>query len=194
VPETITPKHKLAIFCSGGGSNAEALMQYFTQHPSIEVAMLLSNKPDAFALQRAATHNIPTHTFTREAWKDGTVLQTLQSAQVTALVLAGFLWLVPDVYLQTYTDKVFNIHPALLPKFGGKGMHGLHVHEAVIAAGETETGITIHLCNAEYDKGNILYQSVCPVLTTDTAETLAARVLQMEHANYAKTIEKALLS
>ncbi|MBS1486163.1 MAG: phosphoribosylglycinamide formyltransferase [Bacteroidetes bacterium] len=183
-------KLKLAIFVSGSGSNAEAIITYFRQHPQIEVVLILTNNPEAYALQRAKKFNIPSIVFSKDQFRGGEVTQTLWQAEVTHIVLAGFLWLIPDVILSRYPHHIINIHPSLLPKFGGKGMYGIKVHQAVVAAHETETGITIHEVNSHYDEGKILAQVKCPVQPTDDAETVAANVLKLEHAHYPRVIER----
>ena len=169
---TQTPKHlntRLAIFASGSGTNAEEIMKRFQHHASIEVVLLLSNNAQAYALERAKKFNIPTKVFNRSIFRESEeVLIWLKEKNVTHIVLAGFMWLVPDYLTKSFSGKIINIHPALLPKFGGKGMYGMHVHEAVKAAGEKETGITIHEVNERYDEGEILFQATCVVDKSDT--------------------------
>jgi phosphoribosylglycinamide formyltransferase 1 len=185
---------RIALFASGNGTNAEVIMAAFQKHPSIEVALVLSNNADAFVLKRAQAHNIPTRIFTRTQFRESdTVIQWLQESNITHIVLAGFMWLVPDSLTKRYSGKIVNIHPALLPKFGGKGMYGMFVHEAVKAAGETETGITIHEVNEHYDEGKVLFQATCEVAATDTVEMIAHRVQQLEHLHYPKVIEQWVL-
>ncbi|WP_347157279.1 phosphoribosylglycinamide formyltransferase [Pontibacter chitinilyticus] len=186
-------KKNIVIFASGSGSNAQRLLEYFEHHPTICVAALFSNNPNAYALQRAETFHVPALLFSREAfYKTDTVLEQVQQFNPDLIVLAGFLWLVPQNLLQAYPDKIINIHPALLPRYGGKGMHGLHVHSAVVQAGDKESGITIHRINEEYDKGEFILQERCPVLPTDTPEELAARVLQLEHQYLPLVVEQLL--
>lgn len=185
-----SPQYRLAIFASGNGSNAEAIIQYFKNHPSIKVALVLSNNPDAFVLQRAKNAGIRAITFTREEYRQpGKLVHELSLENITHIVLAGFLWLVPDYLIKLYPDRIVNIHPALLPKFGGKGMYGSRVHEAVKLAGETETGITIHLVNEHYDDGRILFQASCPVEASHSASDIAKCVLALEHKHYPQVIE-----
>jgi phosphoribosylglycinamide formyltransferase-1 len=192
--EKVKNKKRIAIFCSGSGSNAEKIMQYFQAHAQIEVALLLSNRPQAYALQRAKKYNVPTVTFNKqEFYETHQVVKTLKVYQIDLVVLAGFLWLVPESLLAAFPQRIINIHPALLPKFGGKGMYGHHVHEAVKSAGETESGITIHVIDAEYDKGEVLLQASCKISPNDTAEEIAQKVLALEHQHFAPTIEKYLL-
>lgn len=186
---------RIALFASGNGTNAEVIMKAFQNHPSIEVALVLSNNAEAFVLKRAETYHIQTRVFTRNQFRESdTVLQWLEEAKITHIVLAGFMWLVPDSLIKKYSGNMVNIHPALLPKFGGKGMYGKFVHEAVKAAGETETGITIHEVNEHYDEGKILFQASCNVQVTDTPEIIAHHVQQLEHLHYPKTIERWILS
>ncbi|HEY0653484.1 MAG TPA: phosphoribosylglycinamide formyltransferase [Chryseosolibacter sp.] len=186
--------HRIAIFASGNGSNAEAIIQYFKGHKSIKVALVLSNNPDAYVLERAKAAGIPAHRFTREEYKQpGKVLEYLSQGGITHIVLAGFLWLVPEYLIKSYRDRIVNIHPALLPKFGGKGMYGSRVHEAVKLAGEKETGITIHLVNEHYDEGRVLFQKSCPVETHFSAMDIAKCVLLLEHKHYPEVIEKWVL-
>ena len=187
-------KKHIVLFASGSGSNAQQVMAYFKDHPQIKVVALFSNKADAYALKRAENFKIPAFSFTREAYQNGSLLQQVQSFKPDLLVLAGFLWLIPLDFLQALPNKIINIHPALLPKYGGKGMHGLHVHQAVIAAQEKESGITIHYVNEHYDQGASIYQHTCPVNPSDTPEQLAARVLELEHTYLPKIIEKLLKS
>lgn len=183
--KTVKQKTRLAVFASGSGSNAEALMRYFQNSAEAEVALVVCNKPGAGVLQKAAAYGVPTLIIERETFfrSDGYVSE-LQQRGIDFILLAGFLWKVPPVLIQAFPQRILNIHPALLPKFGGKGMWGHHVHEAVLAAGEKESGITIHYVDEQYDHGQHLHQATCPVLPTDTPETLAARVLQLEHAHY----------
>lgn len=187
---TNTQAHRIAIFASGSGTNAEEILKRFQHHTSIEVVLLLSNNPQAFALERAKKYNVPSKVFTRSQFRETEeVLTWLIERETTHIVLAGFMWLMPEYLIKAYPGKIINIHPALLPKFGGKGMYGMHVHEAVKAAGENETGITIHEVNERYDEGKILFQTSCPVDPFDTAEQIAVKVHALEHEHYPKVIE-----
>ena len=169
-------------------------MDYFGHHPQIRVAALFSNNPNAYALKRAETCHVPALLFSRdEFYNTGKVLEQVKSFKPDLIVLAGFLWLVPQNLLHAFPDKIINIHPALLPKYGGKGMHGQHVHKAVIEAGDAQSGITIHRVNEEYDKGEFILQERCPVQPTDTPEELAARVLELEHRHLPEVVERLLL-
>lgn len=188
-------KKRIAIFATGSGSNAEAMMRYFQNHAQIEVGLLLSNKPNAGALKHAENYGVPTIVFNRETFfHSENILEELKKQAIDLVVLAGFLWKVPDYLIQAYPNKIINIHPALLPKYGGKGMYGMHVHEAVKAAGETESGITIHLVNENYDEGKTLLQEKVRILPEDDAMTIAKKVLQLEHAHFSPLVEKFLLS
>jgi phosphoribosylglycinamide formyltransferase-1 len=182
---------RIAIFASGSGTNAEEIFKHFQHHPTIEVVLLLSNNPQAFALERAKKFNIPSKVFTRSEFRESEeVLIWLQKRSITHIVLAGFMWLVPDYLVKSYPHRIINIHPALLPKFGGKGMYGMRVHEAVKAAGEKETGITIHEVNERYDEGKILFQATCTVGQEDTPEQIAEKVHALEYAHYPGVIEE----
>lgn len=185
------PEWHLAIFASGSGTNAEAIIKHFRHHKSIRVAALLSNKPDAYALERARKFNVPTFVFNRKQfYESGEVLAWLQQHRITHIVLAGFLWLVPQSLIHAYSGRIINIHPALLPKYGGKGMYGMHVHRAVKQAGETETGITIHLVDEHYDNGKILLQARVQLNGTETPEQIAEKVHELEYRHYPRVIEK----
>ena len=187
-------KFKIAVFASGSGTNAEQIFKHFSDHPRISVVLLLSNRPDAYALQRAKNHRIETVVFNREQLRDGSLItDALNKAGVTHLVLAGFLWLVPEYLIRSYPDRIVNIHPALLPKYGGKGMYGAKVHEAVKSSGDAETGITIHLVNDRYDEGKILFQKSCLVSADHTPDEIAACVHKLEHEYYPRVIERWIL-
>ncbi|MCU0398002.1 MAG: phosphoribosylglycinamide formyltransferase [Cyclobacteriaceae bacterium] len=185
---------RIAIFASGSGTNAEEIFKFFKGHPRIEVVTLLSNNPQAYALERAKKYGVPTLVFDRKEFRESSLVSDwLKQHQVTHLVLAGFLWLIPENLIRAYSGKIINIHPALLPKFGGKGMYGMKVHEAVKAAGETETGITIHEVNEHYDEGRILFKAICPVKSEDSPEDIAKKVHQLEYAHYPSLIEQWIL-
>ncbi len=187
--------HRLAIFASGSGTNAEEIIKYFQHHPAIKVTALLSNNPEAYALVRAANHNVTTFIFNRKQFREtDEVLKWLKEHAITHVVLAGFLWLIPENLIRAFPGKIINIHPALLPKFGGKGMYGMKVHEAVKQAGETETGITIHKVNELYDKGEILFKGICPVSPYDSPEDIANKVHKLEYFWYPKIIEDWILN
>ncbi len=187
----INPSYRIAIFASGSGTNAEEIMKRFQQHSTVRVVMLLSNNPQAFALERAKKFNIPTKVFNRVQFRESEeVVNWLREAHVTHVVLAGFLWLVPASLVAAFPGKIINIHPALLPKFGGKGMYGMKVHEAVKAAGEKETGITIHEVNEHYDEGKIIFQARCAVNPMDTPEDIAHKIHQLEYRHFPEVIER----
>lgn len=181
--------YRIAIFASGSGTNAEQIFQYFSNHSSIRPVLLLCNKPEAFVLTRASRHSIPTIVFNKTQFTDGTVLESLKSNQITHIVLAGFLWLMPESILTSFKGKIINIHPALLPDFGGKGMYGMKVHQAVKEANLRETGITVHEVNEHYDEGRIIFQAKCEVLSDDTPEIIAEKVHKLEHKYFPSVIE-----
>lgn len=186
-------RKKIAILASGSGTNAENIIRYFKERGTACVSLVLANRREAFALRRAEDEGVPALYFGKEEWADGTsVLEALRRYEVDFVVLAGFLARVPDVLLEAYPHRMVNIHPSLLPKFGGKGMFGNHVHEAVIAAGESVSGITIHYVNGQYDQGAVIFQASCPVEPGDTPELLAARVHVLEYAHYPRVIEGLL--
>jgi len=185
---------RIAIFASGSGTNAEEIMKHFQNHPMAEVVLLLSNNPQAYALERAKKFNIPTRVFDKKQWRESEiVLDWLNEKQVTHVVLAGFLWLIPPYLIKAYPVRIINIHPSLLPRHGGKGMYGMKVHEAVRAANDAESGITIHAVNEHYDEGEIILQARCLVDPTDTAEDIAHKIHKLEYEHYPKTIEQWLL-
>ena len=185
---------KIAIFASGSGSNAENIIQYFAQKPQFCVKSVFCNVPDAYVLERAKKYRIPSFVFNREEFRNpDKVFRQLQEQEIDFIVLAGFLWLMPSFITAAWPIKIVNIHPALLPAYGGKGMYGHHVHEAVIAAGEKESGITIHYVNDHYDQGAIIFQAKCPVLPTDTPDDLAARVHELEYRYFPQIIAETIL-
>jgi phosphoribosylglycinamide formyltransferase-1 len=183
------PIYRIAIFASGNGTNAERLFHHFKNHEKIEVSLVLSNNPSAYVLTRAESAGVASAVFNREQLKEGEVLDWLKKSEITHLVLAGFLWLIPDNLIKAFPNKIINIHPALLPKFGGKGMYGAKVHEAVKAANENETGITIHLVNEHYDDGAVLFQARTSIDSSDTPDQIAAKVHQLEYQYYPSTVE-----
>ncbi|HEX7016707.1 MAG TPA: phosphoribosylglycinamide formyltransferase [Cyclobacteriaceae bacterium] len=182
---------RIAILASGNGTNAEAIINYFRGHPTISVAVVLSNKPNAFVLERARKHGIPTIVFNRHEFYDKPhVSNLLRDMGITHLVLAGFLWLLPESLLQMFPARILNIHPALLPAYGGKGMYGMRVHEAVKASGDLQTGITIHEVTEAYDEGPVIFQATCEVDADDSPESIAEKVHRLEHYHYPRVIEK----
>lgn len=187
-------KVKLAIFASGNGSNAETIIHYFKNHPLIEVAGVLCNKSGAGVIYRAQKADIPVLGFCRKDFEENELVhQWLHRETIDFLILAGFLWQVPDYLVKEFKRRIINIHPALLPAFGGKGMYGDQVHRAVLAAEEKESGITIHLVDEIYDHGEIIFQARCPVHLDDTPETLAQRIHELEHKHYPEVIEKVIM-
>lgn len=187
-------KKKIAVFASGSGTNAEKIFQFFQEHHQAEVSLLCCNKKNAFVLERAERFGIPTLTFNRSQFYDSTeIVNRLKEENIDLIVLAGFMWLVPESLVAQFPNQITNIHPALLPKYGGKGMYGMHVHEAVKAAGEKETGITIHYVNEHYDEGAIIAQFSCQLAPTDGPSDIAKKVQILEHENYPKVIENLVL-
>ncbi|HEY3371419.1 MAG TPA: phosphoribosylglycinamide formyltransferase [Prolixibacteraceae bacterium] len=183
----------IAIFASGSGTNAQKIIEYFAGSKEIFVDSLWSNNENAYALIRAEKLGIETFTFEQEEfYRSNEILDKLIDRRIDMIVLAGFLWLVPRNLTELFT--VINIHPALLPKYGGKGMYGMNVHKAVLASKDKESGISIHRVNANYDEGDIIFQATCPILKGDTPETLAARIHELEHLHYPRVIEEVLLS
>lgn len=184
---------KIAILASGDGTNAENIIRYFHANETAVVSLVLTNRTQAFVLERAHRLEVPSFVFEKKAWESGEkILSLLHDYEIDFIVLAGFLARVPDNILHAYPQRMVNIHPSLLPKFGGKGMYGDRVHEAVLASGETESGITIHYTSEVYDEGAILFQATCPVFSTDTPDTLATRIHQLEYEHYPRVIEKLL--
>jgi phosphoribosylglycinamide formyltransferase-1 len=183
---------KIALFASGSGSNAENIIRYFLDNRDVSFPFIISNKQDAYVHERAKKLHIPSYAFNKDAFENGEVLRLLQGNGIDYIVLAGFLLKVPESMLKAYPDKIINIHPALLPKFGGKGMYGSHVHEAVVANKETESGITIHYVNENYDEGQIIFQAKCKVLPTDSPDEVAAKVHTLEYIHFPKVIESVI--
>ncbi len=188
-----TKKHRIAILASGSGSNAGKFISYFRDHQTISVVLVVSNNASAFVLQRAANAGVPSVVLPRQAWEEKKkVLALFDSYQVNTIVLAGYMRLLPPWMTERYSGRIFNIHPALLPDFGGKGMYGMHVHRAVIESGVRRSGITVHLVNERYDEGPILFQKQIDVLPGDTPETLSKKIKQLEHENYPRVVEEYL--
>lgn len=180
--------HSIIVFASGAGSNAQAIINYLKQHPIAKVSLIVCNKPNAGVLDIAAAENIPTLLIDKTSFQDAAFITTLAQYQPSLIVLAGFLWKIPDGVVQFFSNNIINIHPSLLPKYGGKNMYGQRVHQAVIAANEKASGITIHYVNEVYDEGEIIVQAHCSVLADDTPETLAQRVHQLEHFYFPRTL------
>ena len=187
-------KKKIAVFASGNGTNAQKIFEYFQQNQQVEVNLLCCNKIGAPVLDRATNFGIPTFVFNRKQfYETSLVVDQLTEADTDLVVLAGFMWLVPENLVTAFEGRLVNIHPALLPKYGGKGMYGMHVHHAVKAAGEKESGITIHQVNSRYDEGDIVAQFSCQLEPTDSPEDIAKKVQFLEHENYPKVIENLVL-
>lgn len=183
----------IAIFASGSGTNAENLIRYFRTSSAGRVNLVLTNRHDAGVISRAEKLGVKSVVFNRDQlYRSGEVLELLREHQIDFILLAGFLWLVPGDILKAYRGRIVNIHPALLPSYGGKGMYGRHVHEAVLASGDRQSGITIHHVNPVYDEGDIIFQATCPVLPSDTPETLAGRIHQLEYEHFPGVVEEIL--
>lgn len=184
---------RIAIFASGSGTNAQRIIEHFKDIADIEVSIVLTNNSKAFVLERAAKLKVPSFVFDRDIfYKSNQVHDILREIGIDFIVLAGFLWLIPENILQSWPGRIVNIHPALLPKFGGKGMYGDRVHQAVIEAGEKETGISIHYVNEKYDEGEIIFQEKFEVLPGDTPETIAGRIHELEHKHFPIVIQELL--
>lgn len=183
---------KIILFASGGGSNAEQIMQYFDGKQQYTVSAVLTNNQNAGVIDKAKNYNIPTFIFDREGLNEGKVLQIVNEIQPDLIVLAGFLLKFPADIIAAYPHKVINIHPALLPKYGGKGMYGINVHRAVLENKEKESGITIHYVNDNYDEGNIIYQHAIAVEECISPEEVALKVLSLEHEHFPRVIEEIL--
>jgi len=192
--ETPTTKLKhLAIFASGAGSNAQQIINFFRDSKLSKIVLVVCNKPAAGVISIAEKESIPVLQIEREHFfKGDAYLPELQKAKTDLIVLAGFLWKIPQTLIQAYSRRIINIHPALLPKYGGKGMYGQYVHEAIINAGEIESGITIHYVDEHYDKGDIIFQTACPIEESDTPQTLAQRIHQLEYFHYPIVIGELL--
>nr|WP_262898017.1 phosphoribosylglycinamide formyltransferase [Algoriphagus oliviformis] len=191
-PRLVSSPVRIAILASGSGSNAEKIMEYFQHSDQAEIALVASNKADAFVLERARKFSVPTFTFSRKEMEAGTLTQKLLADKIDWVILAGFLLKIPDELTRSFSDRMVNIHPALLPRYGGKGMYGMHVHEAVKAAGDAETGITIHLVNEHYDEGKIIFQASTPVSPEDSPEDIAQKVHALEHEHFPRVIGELL--
>lgn len=185
----------IAILASGSGTNAENIINFFSKNNDINVNLIVSNNSDAFVIQRAIKHNIEWVVVNRNQFVEHNYLiAILKAKKIDAIVLAGFLWLIPDAVIKAYNGKIINIHPALLPNYGGKGMYGMNVHKAVIKNKEKHSGITIHKVNNEYDKGEVIFQAYCDINSEDNPESLAAKIHQLEYEHFPKIIETWLRS
>ncbi len=185
--------HRLAIFASGSGTNAENIIRYFQNKPQIKVSCICTNRADAYVTERVRPYNIPVLVFSRQDfYETEKILDYLKENKIDWIILAGFLWLIPANLIDRYASRIINIHPALLPKYGGKGMYGSSVHKAVIENHEKQSGITIHFVNNEYDKGNIIFQVTCDIDPADTPDTLASRVHALEYEHFPRVIEEVI--
>jgi phosphoribosylglycinamide formyltransferase-1 len=182
----------IVIFASGNGTNAQCIAEYFKDRNDVRIPLLLCNKKNAYVFERARNLGIPSRLVTREEFHSDSLTEELLRIPADLIVLAGFLWLVPEKMVRAFPKRIVNIHPALLPKYGGKGMYGDRVHEAVIAAKEKQSGITIHLIDEEYDKGTTLFQATCPVEASDTPDSLAQKIHQLEHRHFPEVIDRYL--
>jgi phosphoribosylglycinamide formyltransferase 1 len=184
------PSTQIAIFASGAGSNAQKIIDHFRKNANIKVAFILCNKPGAGVLAIAEKENIPFVIIEKEKFfTSDFYVFLLKEKRIDFVILAGFLWKLPDNFIKAFSGKIINIHPALLPKYGGRGMFGSRVHETVIAAGEKESGITVHYVDELYDHGQIIFQAKCIVEENDSAEILAEKIHMLEHKNFSKLIE-----
>ena len=184
---------RLLIFASGSGSNAQRIIEYFQNDDAVEVVLVLSNKPQAKVLERATHLKVSAFSFNRTAfYETDQVFNLVKQNNPDLIILAGFLWLMPQNLITAFAGKIINIHPALLPNYGGKGMYGSHVHEAVVAAGEKESGITIHHVTSEYDKGSIIFQAKTQLEEGETAESLAEKIHKLEYEHFPRVIAEVL--
>ncbi|GAB4260698.1 MAG: phosphoribosylglycinamide formyltransferase [Vicingaceae bacterium] len=183
---------KIAVFASGSGSNAENLYHYFSKNDRIKIALIVTNNPKAYVINRAKRLHIPYLIINKEALGTNNFFEKLNSYGITHIVLAGFLLKIPEALIKVFPNKIINIHPSLLPKYGGKGMYGSHVHEAVIKNKEKESGITIHLVNEKYDDGKILFQANCLIDEKETPESLAQKIHELEYKYFPKVVEEYL--
>ena len=185
---------KIAILASGNGTNAQQISEYFANNEKISIECIIYNRKDAYVAERAKKLGIPAVYFGRkDFFENGNVLAYLKEKDIDWVILAGFLWLIPEDILASFPNRIINIHPALLPKYGGKGMYGHHVHEAVVANHEKESGITIHIVDCNYDKGTVLFQAKCQLNEEDTPDTLAEKIHLLEKEYFPKVIEKTIL-
>ncbi|MGE0560184.1 MAG: phosphoribosylglycinamide formyltransferase [Flavobacteriales bacterium] len=184
---------RIAIFASGSGSNAENIHQYFANNSNVEITAILTNNPNAKVIERANRLHIDCKVFDRTSfYRSSEIVDYLKTKQIDLVVLAGFLWMIPGHLIEAYPNKIINIHPALLPKYGGKGMYGDNVHKAVIENNEQESGITIHFVNEKYDEGKIIFQAKCTILPTDNYEDVANKIHTLEYEHFPKIVEQIL--
>lgn len=184
----------IAVFASGSGSNAEQIFEHFKTNKNVNINLFLTNNKDAYVIERAKRLNVKCEIFNKtQLYSSNYILDILAENEINFIVLAGFLWLIPEYLIHAFPNKIVNIHPALLPKFGGKGMYGMNVHKAVKDAGETETGITIHYVNKNYDEGSIIFQAKCKVDKEDSPDDIASKIHELEYEFFPKIIESILL-
>ena len=186
---------KIVLFASGSGSNVENIVNFFAEKDEVEISLVLTNNPNAYVIERCCRLGVAYQVFGRKEFREtGSVLEQLQGIAPDLIVLAGFLWLVPSEIVKAFPRRIINIHPALLPKYGGKGMYGQHVHQAVVDNQETETGITIHYVDENYDEGDVILQTTCKVEPDDSADDVARKIHQLEYEHFPKVVESLLLS
>ncbi|MDA8956039.1 phosphoribosylglycinamide formyltransferase [Flavobacteriales bacterium] len=186
---------RIAIFASGSGSNTQSIIEYFQQKESIEVALIMCNKSNAFVVQRAKKLGVKCFVFNSDTFKNNLgFLDVLSKYKVSWIILAGFLLKIPEYVIEQYQGKIINIHPALLPKYGGKGMYGANVHEAVLENKELQSGISIHYVNKNYDEGKIIFQASCSISPEDSLEDLSNKIQQLEHLHYPRVIEETIIN
>lgn len=183
---------RVAIFVSGGGTNLQRIAEYFAKDANVEICQVISSNPNAYAIERAKNLGIPVKTIKKSEFNDPQFTQEMRDMHLDLIVLAGFLWLIPQHLVQAFPNKIINIHPALLPNYGGKGFYGEHVHEAVVAAKEPFSGITIHYVNEKYDSGSTIFQAKVALEEGETADSLAAKIHKLEYAYFPIVIEKLL--
>lgn len=184
---------RIAIFASGSGSNAEAIARYLADRTGVEISLILTNNPEAGVIQRARRLHIPVVVFDRKSfYESDRIIDLLRNQSIDLVVLAGFMMLIPAKLVQAFPRRIINIHPALLPKYGGKGMYGHFVHEAVVAADEAESGITIHYVNEVYDEGEIIFQATCALTPADSPDDVARKVQALEHEHYPRVVSQVV--
>lgn len=183
---------KIAIFVSGNGTNLQRIAEYFSSNNDVEIRLVVCNNPNAYAIERARKLGIPVHMITKTTFTDTSFTRELTDMHIDLIVLAGFLWLLPECLIKAFPNKIINIHPALLPKYGGKGFYGEHVHKAVVEAKEPFSGITIHYVNEKYDNGAIIFQAKVALSENETPESLAAKIHELEQKHFPVVIEQVL--
>jgi phosphoribosylglycinamide formyltransferase-1 len=186
-------KKKIAILASGSGTNAQAIAEFFAKNNEVKIDCILTNNSKAFILERAKLFSIPSFIFTKDDFYNSSkIVNLLLKRKIDLIVLAGFLWLIPKELIQAYPERIINIHPALLPKYGGKGMYGMKVHQSILNNKEQESGISIHYVNENYDEGNIIFQARCKIDSADTPETLAEKIHELEHIHFPRVVNEVI--